>query len=119
MAMRLLWAVVLITLLPFLASQRHDERRGALSYVVHKGCLYMAHYVRDNYPVLEATHDTSVGGRTNWVDWARDIAGASYLPDELLHGLLECGRGYTFFALSASQALIAEHNMSLPLIPGK
>ncbi|XP_041360097.1 uncharacterized protein LOC121376322 [Gigantopelta aegis] len=96
------------------------QRRGALSYIVHKGCLYLSHYVKDNYPVLEPTHDTSVAGVTNWVDWARDVADASYLPTELLQGLVKCGRGYTFFAFNAPQRLIHEHGLDpTQLIPGK
>ena len=76
--------------------------------------------MKDNYVVLEPTHDTSVANVTNWVDWARDIAEASYLPAELFRALIQCGRGYTFYALSAPRSLIQEHGLDpLQLVPGK
>lgn len=104
-----LWATVISTILIADSILVHG---GPLSFIVDQGCLYLAHYVKDNYIILEPTTLLTPGDDVNWAMWTDDEAAARYLPAELTQGLLECGKQFAFFALGAPDWLFRQNNLN-------
>ncbi|KAL3869500.1 hypothetical protein ACJMK2_042173 [Sinanodonta woodiana] len=90
-------------------TSKGKQERGALSYVVQRGCPYLSRYVRENYFIddeLETNTATSVPTAVNWVTYTYDRCSTEYVPTELFHGLVNCGKVYALFAVKAPTALI-------------
>ena len=69
--------------------------------------------MKDNYVILEPdpsldTYQDDV----NWADWTSKSAAARYVPSELTHELLLCGRQFSFFAFEAPDWLYNQQNIT-------
>ncbi|KAH3696694.1 uncharacterized protein LOC127862780 [Dreissena polymorpha] len=137
-------AVIISSLLVVAAAVPH--RRGPLSSIVERGCIPLAHYVRDNYYSYEirrqatvtmvtprSTSDVSVAHSTivtttipvsdttthiNWVTFVYDRMRADYVPMELFKGLVNCGREYSLFAINAPASLLQLLAVNYRAVPG-
>ncbi|XP_052774259.1 uncharacterized protein LOC128212909 [Mya arenaria] len=126
-----------------MARRQFSGKRQALSYVVGRGCMYMAHYVRDNYYdyAVKLRHQavsSNVAMTTttsairpspttlplvttthlNWVSYVYEIMRADYVPMELFRGLMDCGREYALFAVDAPMDLLTSLHVHYDAVPG-
>ncbi|XP_045157036.2 uncharacterized protein LOC123523419 [Mercenaria mercenaria] len=111
-------------------------RRGALSSIVERGCIYTAHYVRNNYydyqlkrrqvtiamttTAAPTTLSTYIVATThlNWVSHLYDTMRKDYVPMELFKALVNCGKEYSMYAINASNDLKSRLNVDYGTVPG-
>ncbi|KAK7489075.1 hypothetical protein BaRGS_00019736 [Batillaria attramentaria] len=104
------WLVNVFVVL-MVTCQRGDG--GPMSYIVNQGCLYLSHYVKDNYIVLEPTTATTSPDDVNWATWTYTAAESRYMPPELTQALVHCGKEHAFYALDAPAWLIEHYNLTV------
>ncbi|KAK7100060.1 hypothetical protein V1264_023063 [Littorina saxatilis] len=88
------------------------SKGGPVSYIVQQGCLYVAHYVRDNYVILEPRTPLTPTDDVNWATWTNEEAATRYMPPELTQALLECGKAHALFAMQAPTWLYNHYNLT-------
>jgi len=86
--------------------------------------LPFSSYVRENYfnyiPGLDETPapTTTPAGHVNWVTYTFDKGVANYVPMELIHGLINCGREYSLYGINSPDWLNALLHTDFSVIPG-
>ncbi|KAL4236971.1 hypothetical protein ACF0H5_005355 [Mactra antiquata] len=106
-------------------------KRQALSSITDRGCIYVAHYVKDNYydfvpdrrqvthsPVAMVTTPLETTTHTNWVQLVYDTMRRDYVPMELFKTLMNCGKEYALYAINASDDLKTSLNVDYGTVPG-
>ncbi|KAK3601513.1 hypothetical protein CHS0354_027659 [Potamilus streckersoni] len=77
-------------------------------------------YVRENYFIydeLETNIEATVPAAVNWVTYTYDRCSTEYVPTELFHGLVNCGKEYALYAVKAPAALIELLHVDLNSVP--
>ncbi|VDI35813.1 Hypothetical predicted protein [Mytilus galloprovincialis] len=99
-------------------SGQYLEKRGPMSYVVNRGCPYLTHYVHDNYFLDSETISKTVTTDSNWVQLVYQTFIDNYVPLELFHGLVTCGKAFSLYAINPSQNIINVLKTNFTNIPG-
>ncbi|KAJ8306417.1 hypothetical protein KUTeg_016962 [Tegillarca granosa] len=97
-----------------------DYKEGPMSYVVGRGCTYLT----DNYFRFQLsdsappTSSSATSAPVNWVTWMYDTCVKNYVPLELVHALINCGKTNALYALNPPQWILDTLHPDFSTIPG-
>ena len=84
----------------------------AFSYVKNN---YFA-YIPPQYTI--AAPSTTQASKINWVSYVYDRCVDNYIPLELVHGLINCGKTFALYAVDAESSVTKHLNVDYSIIPG-
>lgn len=78
-------------------------------------------YVRNSYFSIVDRIPTTATAKTidnNWVSLVYKTFVENYVPLELFHGLVKCGKTFALYAVNPSQSIVKLFNVNFTIIPG-
>lgn len=75
-------------------------------------------YVHDNYFLDSETISKTVTTDSNWVQLVYQTFIDNYVPLELFHGLVTCGKAFSLYAINPSENIINVLKTNFTNIPG-
>ncbi|KAK3089009.1 hypothetical protein FSP39_000100 [Pinctada imbricata] len=61
---------------------------------------------------------TTTAAHFNWVSYVYDRCVDNYIPLELMHGLINCGKEYALYGVKADQHVVDSLKVDYSIIPG-